>query len=815
LAVEDMRWSTKSIARAASLLGAGFVALAALGGLVKAAGGSTGLAVAFAAIGVAGALAAFAFMLLQQRAEVHEDWQALWQRRPARVRELPDDWIYTLGVENEAPEALDTAGLRGCAHAPYAPRYLDEQLTRRLKNAAEVDTVDLITVFGPPKAGKSRTMLEAVRGTLGDAWLIAPKPTPVSLAGLASRGVPPAVGDGPCVVWLDDVELFAVAPGGDGLNDATLEGFRQWRRPVLVLGTAGGKGGGQLTGFERYAEPTCDLLRAHKPLELNSRMSVEEQQRLRDLRTYSQEAEQRIAQDGIGEFMIVAPWLRKRLTEGAQHPEGLAVTQAAIDWRRTGLIRPIPESALRALYVDYLRVGHSETGFQLGLRWATTPLYSWVALLLPHRDYKPRDSESRVYEPYDYIVRYDDERERPIPDGVWQQIFNVYAQDKDFLAIGVAAAALGTRCLTRGSEEGAAAPTLAPGYHTRALQQDEAFEYARNAWRRAESQGVALAANNLGVLLEGRGDLEGAEAAYRRADGRGDGGAALKLGELLQGRGDLEGAEAAYRRAAERGDPGTALRAGELLECRGNPEGAEIAYLRAAERGDPGMALQAGELLERRGNLEGARAAYLRAAERGDVGMAFKAGDRLRFRDEEAALSAYRRADKLGSADAAFQLGFLLMERNDLVGAEAAYRRSDNRGDAVAANWLGQLLKRRGDLEGAEAAFRRGIERGHSAPRHSLGILLHERGDLDSAEAIYRMEDERGDPEASFRLGMLLEQRGNPVGAEAAYQRADERTRNLLVSLETLLRWHWDFDGAEAAHRRAEKRGTAWTGSGS
>ena len=44
------------------------------------AGGPAVLAVAFAAIGVVGALVAFAFALLQQRAEVREDWQALRRR---------------------------------------------------------------------------------------------------------------------------------------------------------------------------------------------------------------------------------------------------------------------------------------------------------------------------------------------------------------------------------------------------------------------------------------------------------------------------------------------------------------------------------------------------------------------------------------------------------------------------------------------------------------------------------------------------------------------------------------------------------------
>lgn len=45
--------------------------------------------------------------------------------------------------------------------------------------------------------------------------------------------------------------------------------------------------------------------------------------------------------------------------------------------------------------------------------------------------------------------------------------------------------------------------------------------YAR---RRGDERGQGEAAYHLGVLLEGRGDLEGAEAAFRRGDERGSGG---------------------------------------------------------------------------------------------------------------------------------------------------------------------------------------------------------------------------------------------------------------------------------------------------
>ena len=79
-----------------------------------------------------------------------------------------------------------------------------------------------------------------------------------------------------------------------------------------------------------------------------------------------------------------------------------------------------------------------------------------------------------------------------------------------------------------------------------------------------------MAASNLGVRLDRRGDLAEAEAAYRRADVRGDANGAFNLAGLLAEPGESAGAEAGYRRADERGDAGAAGNLGLLLERRRN-----------------------------------------------------------------------------------------------------------------------------------------------------------------------------------------------------------------------------------------------------
>lgn len=89
----------------------------------------------------------------------------------------------------------------------------------------------------------------------------------------------------------------------------------------------------------------------------------------------------------------------------------------------------------------------------------------------------------------------------------------------------------------------------------------------------------------LGLLLEAKGDVVGAEAAYRRADSHGHAGAAANLGVLLEQRGLPFDAQAAYRRADERDDPKGALNLGMLLEERGDLHAAREAYRRADQYG--------------------------------------------------------------------------------------------------------------------------------------------------------------------------------------------------------------------------------------
>jgi hypothetical protein len=163
--------------------------------------------------------------------------------------------------------------------------------------------------------------------------------------------------------------------------------------------------------------------------------------------------------ESLGEFMIAAPALLDRYLDTRDCPEGVAVTRAAVDRRRAGLVRPAPGEALEALYEIHLNGPVDTERFQRGLRWATAPIYASVALL-----------QGRThYEPYDYVAAWDT---RPIAEQTFTRIVEQFATAEEL-----------------GSTVGIAA-----------IARDE-LDRAETAFRAADARDDANGAFNLGVLL--------------------------------------------------------------------------------------------------------------------------------------------------------------------------------------------------------------------------------------------------------------------------------------------------------------------------
>ena len=106
-------------------------------------------------------------------------------------------------------------------------------------------------------------------------------------------------------------------------------------------------------------------------------------------------------------------------------------------------------------------------------------------------------------------------------------------------------------------------------------------------YRHEIDAGNVRAMTDLGDLLRGQDDLDGARAAYQQAIDCGDTHALIDLGHLLRGDlGDAEGARAAYQRAADSGDrevaPEALVDLGQLLMIFQRDYAGAGAYFRQA-----------------------------------------------------------------------------------------------------------------------------------------------------------------------------------------------------------------------------------------
>ncbi len=139
---------------------------------------------------------------------------------------------------------------------------------------------------------------------------------------------------------------------------------------------------------EELEDPIRKLLRHVRvsKIELDVELTAPERARARML--YPQVAAERLAQAGIGEYMIAADELVERLNRAPEHegkscPQGPAVVWAAIDWQRAGITAPVHREVLQELYVHYLSgLDPTPERFAIGLEWARKPLYSSSSIAL-------------------------------------------------------------------------------------------------------------------------------------------------------------------------------------------------------------------------------------------------------------------------------------------------------------------------------------------------------------------------------------------------------------------------------------------------
>ncbi|MFQ6394941.1 SEL1-like repeat protein [Nocardia sp. KC 131] len=545
--------------------------------------------------------------------------------------------------------------------------------------AAALGGAQLVIVVGPSKAGKTRTLFEAIRTCDSAAKVLWPE---LGCVGELATHPRLATTDDLIVVWLDDLHDYLNA--AEPLTPALLARLTARPGRTVVVATLRSEMRARLRGEGELQRDTLRLLDQALIIDLAS-TSEDPDEQAAAARTYP---DMNFGGHGLGEILAGAPELLQRYDDAkAADPVQRTVIEVAIDWARIGRTDHIPEPTLTELVVDSIRVKRPEidtTGAKVraAIEAARTPPEGAGRAAALHTSYL--DEQTRGYRAFDYLVAADDGQDhrtpRPIPETFWHTA--THNADPDTLS-AVASAA---------------------------YQRDNT-PAAITLFGKAAATDHPTAMYSLGRLLHDRGDLVEAESWYRKAADLDHPDAMVNRGFLLQGRGDLVEAESWYRKAVDLDHPVAMVNLAFLLHDRGDLVEAESWYRKAAatDHPDPAAMHNLGSLLQGRGDLVEAESWYRKAA-----------------------------ATDLADPAVMYNLGFLLQGRGDLVEAESWYRKAADLDHPDAMYNLGSLLRGRGDLAEAESWYRKVADLDHPLAMVNLGNLLHDRGAVVEAESWYR-----------------------------------------------------------------------------
>jgi TPR repeat protein len=696
-----------------------------------------------------------------------------------------------------------------------------------------------VLIVGRSKVGKSRFAFEAVKRAPGNRRLICPAYGD-SLARVLELDPPLELAGS--VVWLDDLDRYLAGDGSThGLTPTVLRKLSNTPDLTVVatmrtdeyekyeVGTRFGK------SFERV----LDYFRP--PMYLQPLKNLGDQ----SPRGADPDFISGIDSYGLGAMLVAGPRLVERLENAEDNPTncvGRALVLAAVDWRRAGAAREIPERCLMRLFPGYLNgcAEPSDEALRRGLEWALAELYprAGVALISTDGGDPPRHVVA-----FEYIVDSIEGGGKPVPAPAMETILDC-ANASDLFGVGLKSFVRAERsrfsrhtgsflriaeeAWSRAAGEGNVeamlglafyfedrAPAEAERWFRRAIAhgnvgamvglalhlEDRDPDQADELYREVEEDGDADDWVTLGVLLQSD-DPSHAERLYRKAAGAGNVEAMLSLARLI-GKRDPAQAEEWYRRVEEAGDADDWVALGVLLESRNLAE-AERLYRRVADEGNAHVWLSAGLMCEYRDPAQ-AEAWYLRVEEDGDADASFALGRHLEDRNPARAEGLYRKAAGAGHVIAMCDLARLLEDRDPTEAAEW-YQRVEEEGDAEVWLGLGSRFESR-DPAQADRWYRRVAEVGDTRGPVFLAWLLEDRDPAQADEWYRRVEDDR-DADAWFQVGVHVEER-DPAQAERWYRRVAEiGDADAIVNLALLLE---DRDPAQAEewYREVEEDGDA------
>ena len=621
---------------------------------------------------------------------------------------------------------------------------------------------------GDSKSGKSRSLAEMVHRLRPGARLIVPAvDDPATLSKLARRRLP--LGPEGGVLWLDDIDRYLVP---NGLNHKVLNSFLTLDPPVVIAGTITSRRHQDImapirgTGARDATAQFGRVLSEARLVRVASTLSPEDLAEARE-RYPGEDFETR----GIGEQMVAAEMVEQLYGAAREgFPEGWAVIQAAIDWRRIGVSRPVSRPVLWNLFRSYLAevTPHLEPGddmFAAGLRWASDPLVGTIALLTtvdPARD-------AATYRAFDYVLACADGQgpfqRTPIAASAWEVAIAVLDAE-ELLVVTQAAVTQGEIGFARRAAEAARRDSADPAVVARAAlllgelhgasdQMGIAIDLLEEAAASGVTDIVATAQADLGTLLS----LHGGEPDRARA--------------LLESAIDAGNAQVTAQAQLSLGV--MLMNQGALAEARPLLEAAMAVGMDMAD----GAFIGLHRLQSMPSRLPRKEASLAGRQETARTSAAPVTDDRTRVLQA----AEVRRVESV-KLRAQASLGGLLVNEGDLPRAqmllEAALASGNREVEPLARTNLGALLMRNGDTQAAREEFERVINSDQPEfacnARLTLGTILVAKGENQEGYALLEAAAGSGIaeqvPVALCLLGEFSYDQGEKQAAQDYFERA-------------------------------------------
>ncbi len=575
----------------------------------------------------------------------------------------------------------------------YIPRTPDALLAEQLTGEPGVTVV-----VGPPKSGKSRSVVQVLQDRVPAARVWWVNPAPGVLPELVIRFKGAATGDqAPEVIVIDDAHLHDVNPT-DGLTHARLTTLARTARVIVIVHEVdlaawqhqvrdrSSDPARRMAGIGATAE-LVDLLTAHR-IDYPAVLDESELATTADLFDESTKNVHGLDLTRLAEVLASVAQLEDK-ARSAQAAGGMnaALVEAAIDATIAFPAGAGLEWLEQLTRIHYRREEPNKDWdadlFRQALDWATTG----IAPRSPHALLIRSGLDNEAFRLLDALAPQLRDADRNLG----------HLHDTDLPVEAV----------------------LNIGWWFFA---DDRWAPARHWFTRAVSEyNHPRAMVMLGALADRAGDTAAAEAWWRRAaDEHDDPEAMYALGIFANTAGDTAAAEAWWLRALDEQDyPDAMFNLGVLASEAGDTAVAEAWWRRAAEHDHPDAMHSLGLLSNRAGDTAAAEAWWRRAAEH-------------------------------DHPDAMHSLGLLSNRAGDTAAAEAWWRRAADEHDHLEAMLvLGIFANAAGDTAAAEAWWLRALDK-HKFPdtMYHLGVMACKTGDMALAREAWRGAAERGHADA-------------------------------------------------------------------